>query len=149
MPDGSWNQIYVGCPFYKDDRGLTITCEGFGDAESTKFVFANGNDKKKQMEVFCYQHYEKCEYNMLLRKYKYEEEWPMKMDDAIAIKKPEPDSQYRLVPCKCGSDNVAYVHYHVTGGNAWRVQCFDCGHVVGGYETRHDAQLAWNEAVKG
>ena len=73
----------------------------------------------------------------------------MKMDDAIEIKVPAPDSQYRLLPCKCKSDNVAYVHYNGRGGAKWRVTCFDCGHTVDkGYRVRHDAQLAWNEAVR-
>ena len=73
----------------------------------------------------------------------------MRMDDVIDIKKPDPDSQYRLKPCKkCQSDNVAYVHYDGRGGAKWRVQCFDCGHTVDkGNKVRHDAQLAWNEAV--
>ena len=73
----------------------------------------------------------------------------MKIDDSIEIKKPEPDSQYRLLPCKCESDNVAYVHYNGRGGAKWRVQCFDCGYTVDkGNKVRHDAQQNWNEAVK-
>lgn len=66
-------------------------------------------------------------------------------DDVISIQKPVPDSQYRLRPCKCGSDNVAYVHYNGKGGAAWRVKCFDCGYTVDkGNKVKHDAQLAWN-----
>lgn len=74
----------------------------------------------------------------------------MMMDDVIDIKKPDPDSQYRLKPCKkCQSDNVAYVHYNGRGGAKWRVTCFDCSHTVDkGNKVRHDAQLAWNEEVK-
>ena len=73
----------------------------------------------------------------------------MKMDDTIEIKVPEPDSQYRLLPCKCKSGNVAYVHYNGRGGAKWRVQCFDCGHTVDkGNKVRHDAQINWNEAVR-
>lgn len=72
----------------------------------------------------------------------------MKLDDAIEIKKPDPDSHFRLRPCKCGSDNVAYVRY-TNGGDAWRVSCFDCGHTVDkGHHDRHDAQVVWNEAMK-
>lgn len=72
----------------------------------------------------------------------------MMMDDSIEIKVPAPDSQYRLKPCKCGSDNVAYVHYNGRGGAKWRVTCFDCGHTVDkGNQVRHDAQQNWNEAV--
>lgn len=74
----------------------------------------------------------------------------MNMDDVIEIKKPDLDSQYKLLPCKkCKSDNVAYVHYNGKGGAKWRVECFDCGHAVDkGNKVRHDAQLNWNEAVK-
>ena len=73
----------------------------------------------------------------------------MVLTDAIAIIKPLPDCQYRLVPCKkCGSDNVAYVHYDARDGESWRVQCFDCGHTVdSGNKVRHDAQMAWNKEV--
>ena len=68
------------------------------------------------------------------------------LDDVIEIKKADPDSQYRLRPCKkCKGDNVAYVHYNGRGGAAWRVECFDCGHKVDkGNRVRHDAQMAWN-----
>ena len=72
------------------------------------------------------------------------------MDDVFEIKVPEPDSQYRLIKCKCGSDNLAYEHYNGRGGAAWRVKCFDCGFTVDkGNRVRHDAQLNWNKAVKG
>ena len=71
----------------------------------------------------------------------------MMLDDVIEIKTANPDSQYRLRPCKkCKGDNVAYVHYNGRGGAAWRVECFDCGHKVDkGNHIRHDAQLAWNK----
>ena len=73
----------------------------------------------------------------------------MMMDDVIEIKVPEPDSQFRLIPCKCGSDNVAYEHYNGRGGAAWRVKCYGCGFTVDkGNRARHDAQRNWNEAVK-
>lgn len=73
----------------------------------------------------------------------------MMLDDVIEIKKADPDSRYRLRPCRCGSDNVAYVHYEARGGEAWRVQCFDCGHTVDkNNRVRHDAQIAWNKEVK-
>ena len=40
----------------------------------------------------------------------------MNIDDAFEIKKADPDSQYRLLPCKkCKGDNVAYVHYNGLG----------------------------------
>lgn len=73
----------------------------------------------------------------------------MMMDDVIEIKVPEPDSQFCLIPCKCGSDNVGYEHYNGRGGAAWRVKCYACGFTVDkGNRVRHDAQRNWNEAVK-
>ena len=73
----------------------------------------------------------------------------MMLDDVIEIKKPDQESQWRLRPCKCQSDNVAYVQYNGRGGAAWRVKCFDCGYTVDkGNKVRHDAQVNWNEAVK-
>lgn len=73
----------------------------------------------------------------------------MMLDDVIEIKVADPDSQFRLLPCKCGSDNVAYEHYNGRGGAAWRVKCYDCGYTVDkGNKVRHDAQINWNEAVK-
>ena len=72
----------------------------------------------------------------------------MQINNAIQTIKPDLDSQYRLAPCKCSSDNVAYVHYNGRGGAKWRVTCFDCGHTVDkGCRVRHDAQLAWNAEV--
>ena len=73
----------------------------------------------------------------------------MMLDDVIEIKVPDPDSQFRLIPCKCGSDNVAYEHYNGRGGAAWRVKCYCCGFTVDkGNRVRHDAQRNWNEAVR-
>ena len=70
----------------------------------------------------------------------------MNLSDVIEIKTAEKDSHFCLSTCrKCGSDNVAYVHYNAKGGDAWRVECFDCGYTVDkGYKVRHDAQVAWN-----
>lgn len=69
------------------------------------------------------------------------------LDNVIEIKKPDPDSQYRLKPCKkCKSDNVAYAK---SLDGLWRVRCFDCGCTVGkGNKIRHDAQLEWNKEMR-
>lgn len=71
----------------------------------------------------------------------------MYIDDAIDIKRPEPDGQFRLVACgQCKSDNVAYVKYQKQGQVRFRVSCFDCGSTVQtGSECAHDAQVAWNQ----
>lgn len=68
----------------------------------------------------------------------------MEIQNAIKMVKPEPDSQFRLVPCRCGSDNVAYVQ---DVQELWRTECFDCGNKTEGKAARHDAQLIWNQMV--
>lgn len=71
----------------------------------------------------------------------------MRIDDAIEIKKPEPDSHFRLSECRCCmGDNVAYVKYLGRGKELWRAQCFDCGHIVkpSSAISRHDVQMIWN-----
>ena len=65
----------------------------------------------------------------------------MMLDDIVDIKVPEPDSQFRLKPCKCGSDNVAYA---LGTDGKWRGRCFDCGHTGEGSVVRHRAQMIWN-----
>ena len=75
----------------------------------------------------------------------------MMLDNAVEIKVPQPDSQYRLVNCKCGSDNVAYVKYLDGYGEAWAVQCFDCGRMaakIPGCRIQHDVQVMWNKGVQ-
>lgn len=66
------------------------------------------------------------------------------IDAVIRIQAVEPDSQYRLRPCVCGSDNAAYVLFEDCGEELWRAQCFDCGAASSGYKARHDAQMEWN-----
>lgn len=48
----------------------------------------------------------------------------MKMNEAIQIIKPAPDCHFRLVPCQCQSENVAYVQQ---ADSLWHVRCFDAG----------------------
>lgn len=64
----------------------------------------------------------------------------------MEIIKPDPDSQFRLIPCECNGDNVAYVKVYHPDGDRWRVQCFDCGKIVEIAEpaSRHDVQIIWN-----
>jgi len=66
--------------------------------------------------------------------------------DVVEIIKPDPDSQYRLVPCDCGSAEVVYAKYITPAhAEAWRVVCTDCGKTVDIRTIiRHQAQLAWN-----
>lgn len=65
-------------------------------------------------------------------------------DSIIRIQTAEPDGQYRLRNCGCGSDNTAYVLFEENGQELWRAQCFDCGTVSSGHKVRHDAQMEWN-----
>ena len=75
MPSGSYNQVYVQCPFYKEDDGkLSITCEGFGDARYLKQRFYNKAQYEKQMSVFCCGNYRRCEVYRLIMATKYDEE---------------------------------------------------------------------------
>ncbi len=64
--------------------------------------------------------------------------------------KPAPDTQYRLRPCRCRSENVAYLLYQYPDGLRWAVRCFDCGHtiILSWPGPRHDVQLAWNNWAK-
>lgn len=71
MPSGSYNQVYVQCPFYKEDDGkYSIICEGFGDALCLKQIYRTKAQYKLQMAVFCCEHYKNCEvYRLLMDKY--------------------------------------------------------------------------------
>lgn len=70
----------------------------------------------------------------------------MRIDDALEIKKPVPDSHFLLLPCECKSTNVAYVKYKHPDGERWRVQCLDCGKIAdpGRPAPRHEVQVLWN-----
>ena len=69
----------------------------------------------------------------------------MMLDDVIEIKVPDPDSQWRLRPCKCGNDPV-YKHerYGMIKVDYWKVICPACGRQTQDFPVRHDAQLEWN-----
>lgn len=74
----------------------------------------------------------------------------MYIDDAIEIKKPVPDSHFRLIPCgNCHGDNVAYIKYLDMNQEKFRISCFDCGYTVKPENAvcAHDAQLVWNGKV--
>ena len=75
MPSGSYNQVYVQCPFYKEDDGrLSIICEGFGDARYLKQMYYNKAQYAKQIGVFCCENYKRCEVYRVLMETKYDEE---------------------------------------------------------------------------
>lgn len=70
----------------------------------------------------------------------------MCFDDVLEMEKPDTHSQYRLVPCRCGSEEVVYLHCRDIFGNLhWKVRCMDCGaEAVAAYAVKHDAQVEWN-----
>lgn len=63
----------VQCPFYRfDDKKRSITCEGILDRSHITLSYQNGRDQRKQLEVFCCEHYKKCEIYRMLMKEKYD-----------------------------------------------------------------------------
>ena len=71
MPSGSYRQVDVQCPFYKyDDGKRRITCEGIIEDSSLALIYHNKSDYEIQFNVFCCEHYKKCElYRLLMDKY--------------------------------------------------------------------------------
>ena len=68
----------------------------------------------------------------------------MGIQEAVRLVAAEPDSQYRLRPCRCGAWGD-FVSYALIGRDEkWRVICMVCGAESGGAETRHGAQMEWN-----
>ena len=62
----------------------------------------------------------------------------------ILQNKPDPDSQFRLLPCpECKSEDVVYVHNQEK--QLVRVRCRFCGKHTPWFGCCHDAQARWNE----
>jgi len=75
MPSGSFKQVDVQCPFYKNDGGKRITCEGLVDKSNISLGFLNWSDYEIHMRTFCCKHYKNCEiYRTLMRKYEDDNE---------------------------------------------------------------------------
>lgn len=68
----------------------------------------------------------------------------MKTLNIIDTKFPEPDSQFRLRPCRCRCENVGYLRIRADGREPWVVRCDRCGETTGPFQVRHDAQVFWN-----
>lgn len=71
MATKSWNQFYVLCPFFLcDDGNKEICCEGIHDSCRVCLRFNEKQDYKKQIDVFCKDHYKNCEiYRAAMEKY--------------------------------------------------------------------------------
>ena len=65
------------CPFFISsvgDQKRRITCEGIVDKSVLAWIFKRKKDFEKQLNVFCCEHYKKCEVYRMLMEYKYDEE---------------------------------------------------------------------------
>ena len=62
------------------------------------------------------------------------------------IIKPDTDSQYRLIPCKCGNAEAGYVRRITTQPRRveWAVRCPACGEMSRYWTIQHHAQIEWN-----
>ena len=65
-------KVDAQCPFYKFDdlKKRRISCEGIIDNSTLALYFSRKSDYDTQLNVFCCEHYKKCEiYRMLMEKY--------------------------------------------------------------------------------
>lgn len=71
MASGSYWQVYVQCPFYKQDDGKgRLDCEGVGNACSLSQSFLSKDDFQKWLQELCCQGYHKCRlYRIIMEKY--------------------------------------------------------------------------------
>ena len=61
----------VKCPYYKDDKGQKLICEGIDRGCNTHFQYETTKQKLKRMEKHCTKDYNQCElYQILEKKYK-------------------------------------------------------------------------------
>ena len=72
MASGSYEQVDVRCPFYKDDGIQRIVCEGLVNNSSIILTYQNKVDCKLQKKVFCCNNYMKCEVYRMLMSSKYD-----------------------------------------------------------------------------
>ena len=61
---------------------------------------------------------------------------------------PAPDSQFRLRPCVCGSEDVVYRCSTEEPRPFYRVMCLSCWRQTPWHLSQHDAQNAWCEMVR-
>lgn len=77
MTGNSWKgRSDAQCPFFKADIAgkKRIICEGIVDNSTLALTFRRKEDHDTQLEVFCCEHYKKCEvYSILAAKYDEED----------------------------------------------------------------------------
>ena len=75
MSSGSYDQVYVQCPFYLGDDGrMQIRGEGFGNASSLLLIYARTKHYKARMKEKCCDNYQSCEIYRQLMATKYADE---------------------------------------------------------------------------
>lgn len=66
----SWSDIYVQCPFYKEDMTSSIQCEGVQPKTGLRLGFQDCRQKKEYLRSRCAKDYKGCMlYRMLMLKY--------------------------------------------------------------------------------
>ena len=72
MASGSYKQVYVKCPFYRqDDNRWKLVCEGIVDGSTISTNFKHKADLNQQMDIFCCGYYKNCEIYRMLMEAKY------------------------------------------------------------------------------
>ena len=77
MTGSSWKgRSDAQCPFFKSDvyKIRRINCEGIVDESTLALTFQRKQDYETQLDVFCCEHYKKCEVYRMLMAAKYDEE---------------------------------------------------------------------------
>lgn len=62
----------IRCPFFRGHTPTEIGCEGITDDTLLKLIFPCRTARDRQEDIFCMQHFEKCELYEAINK-KYEE----------------------------------------------------------------------------
>lgn len=72
MANGSYKQVDVKCPFYRnDDAKWKLSCEGVTEGSTLTWSFPRKEKLNKQMDIFCCEHYKNCEVYRMLMEAKY------------------------------------------------------------------------------
>lgn len=66
--------VDVKCPFYRKNKSTEIGCEGVTDECTLRLKFSNQAACMQQMDIFCCNHYKKCEIYEAIMKAKYADE---------------------------------------------------------------------------
>lgn len=76
MPGGSYRRVDIGCPFYRsdDEKQRKILCESPIPGSSLSLYFRNKQDMENQINIFCCNHYKKCEIYRAVMAAIYEED---------------------------------------------------------------------------